>query len=160
MANAKLFFEIIFYLVSTIVVSISIFTYRRSIRIKKAEWLSTLSEKFYQNNYYRNIRRILDYPENSEDFENLKLIVQKLVKNQNEFSPDEISLLENFADFLNFYEFIGSLEKLGQLNYEEITLMFEYYLKLMGHYNWILIYLKHDGFDLTLGLIKRIKEDN
>lgn len=61
MDTIKTLVEIVFFSISTIAVLISFITYRRSIKIKEAEWLNSFSEKFYENEDYKKIRRILDY---------------------------------------------------------------------------------------------------
>jgi hypothetical protein len=39
----------------------AIHTWRRGQRIRRAEWLSKLYEKFYENPEFRKTRRLLDY---------------------------------------------------------------------------------------------------
>lgn len=36
-----------------------------------------------------------------------------------------------FTDYLNFFEFIGCLHEMKQLNDRDITALFDYYLKLL-----------------------------
>lgn len=148
---------IIFFLFSIPAVLISISTFKKTIKIKKAEWLSSLSDKFYRNKRYRKIRRILDYPEIEKDsYSKLKISVEKSINDKDIFLQEEISLLEEFVDYLNFFEMIGALEKLKQLNFNEIKIVFDYYLKLIKRHDWIIPFLKCEGFELTFSLIDRV----
>lgn len=155
MEQTKLIVEILFYIISSIAFIITVFTYTNSIKIKKAEWLSSLSEKFYQNNHYKDIRRILDYPEKNPDFDKLKLAINRVINNEYILDSKEISLLEEFVNFLNFFELMGTLEQLGQLKYNEIRLMFDYYLQLLKSMDNVESFLKHEGFKFTLSLTNR-----
>jgi len=53
----------------------------------------------------------------------------------------EESLEEKLVDYLNFCEFIASLWKLRQLPIKEIQMMFEYYIRRLESYDFILEYL-------------------
>ena len=40
---------------------IALLTFRRSVKTKRAEWLASLHEKFFEGDRYKEIRRVLDY---------------------------------------------------------------------------------------------------
>ena len=96
-------------------ITIAAFNYRHQTRIKQAEWLKSLFEKFYESATYKEVRVWLDY----------NVLHQRLTdsdsirRQQNE---------EKFTDFLNFFEFIGVLHSRGHLPLEQVRDMFDYYL--------------------------------
>lgn len=51
--------------------AVTIRTYWRNSSLKRAEWLYQLYEKFYEENYYKNMRQIIDY-EREEEIRRLK----------------------------------------------------------------------------------------
>src|ERR1700760_1054266 len=81
-------------------------SYRSQQRIKKAEWLKSLFEKFFENSTYKEVRVWLDYGTLHE-----RLTVNDAALRQtNE---------EKFTDFLNFFEFIGVLHSRGHLSFAQ-----------------------------------------
>jgi hypothetical protein len=91
-------------------------SYRTQQRIRRAEWHRSLYEKFFENATYKEVRVWLDY-----GTLNAQLNVEdKMTKQVNE---------EKFTDFLNFFEFIGGLFTGGQLTFDQINDLFDYYLK-------------------------------
>ena len=39
----------------------ALWTYRNSVKTRRAEWLASLHEKFFERDRYKDIRRVLDY---------------------------------------------------------------------------------------------------
>src|SRR5580704_14079704 len=111
--------------------AITIYIYYRNSNLRRAEWLYSLFEKFYYQSSYADIRRILDYG-NEDSVQRLRGALQ---------SHTEESLEEKLVDYLNFFEFIASLWKLRQLPIKEIQMMFEYYIRRLESYDFILEYL-------------------
>src|ERR1700754_1695698 len=99
---------------------IAAFSYKSQIRIKQAEWLKSLYEKFFESSIYKEVRGWLDYGHLHE-----KLTVADVaVREANE---------EKFTDFLNFFEFIGVLYEHKHLTIEQVVDVFDYYLgKIKG----------------------------
>jgi hypothetical protein len=48
-------------LVGIVAPVIALITYRRNMKTKRAEWLSTLHAKFFESTNYKSMRHILDY---------------------------------------------------------------------------------------------------
>ena len=94
-------------------VLIAAISYRNQTRIKRAEWIKSLFEKFFEDPTYKEVRGWLDYNELAE-----KLAAAE--KRSNE---------EKFTDFLNFFEFIGVLYSNKQLTYKQVCDVFNYYLR-------------------------------
>lgn len=91
-------------------------SYRNQVRIRRAEWLKSLFEKFFENSTYKEVRVWLDY-----DILHNRLTVADATQRQaNE---------EKFTDFLNFFEFIGVLYSRRYLTFGQVYDVFDYYLK-------------------------------
>ena len=91
-------------------------TYFFNQKIKRAEWLKSLFEKFYENEHlYKDVRKWLDFG-----------LLEKELAADNDHDKEE-----KLADFLNFFEFIAVLENGKQIQLSEIEKLFSYYLKLI-----------------------------
>jgi hypothetical protein len=93
-------------------VLIAAINYRNQTAIKRAEWIKSLFEKFFEDPTYKEVRGWLDYNE----------LAEKLA------APDKRINEEKFTDFLNFFEFIGVLYFNQQLTYKQVCDVFDYYL--------------------------------
>jgi len=97
-------------------VLIAVVNYRAQTRLKQAEWLKSLFEKFFENSTYKEVRIWLDY-----GYLHDRLTVGEIsLREENE---------EKFTDFLNFFEFIGVLNSRQHLTIEQVTDVFDYYLR-------------------------------
>src|SRR6266851_1956301 len=96
-------------------VLVAAFNYRSQTKIKRAEWVKSLFEKFYETPTYKEVRVWLDYNELSEKLS---------AADEKERRANE----EKFTDFLNFFEFIGVLYSRHQLSFEQVYEVFDYYL--------------------------------
>lgn len=121
-------------------------TYWRNARLKRAEWLYNLHSKFYESVTYKRIRHILDY-EPPPEFDKLRNAVT---------SGGSDELVEAFVDYLNFFEFIASLSKLGQLTLTEIAMVFEYYVLRLRDHDFVVSFIKDKGFENLADLIAQL----
>jgi hypothetical protein len=126
----------ILQLVGIIAPIAALVTYRRNVRTKRAEWLSALHAKFFESTNYKNMRHVIDYQ--PSEFETLRDCIAKGGSDQ---------LVESFVDYLNFFEFIASLRKLGQLSIDEVGMMFEYYLTNLASHQFIAEFIRAQGFE-------------
>jgi hypothetical protein len=122
-------------------------TYKKTAKLKRAEWLRSLYEKFYEQPQYKKIRQAIDYE--TEDLQKIVFGIE---------NGGETELLESFNDFLNFFEFIAVLWKLEQISLDEIRMIFEYYIRRMGDFDFILKYLEEEGFENLKLLINEFKK--
>jgi hypothetical protein len=127
-------------------VSLAAWTFRKNTRIRRAEWLASLYEKFYANPKLRETRALLDYPSAERD---------KLFRCLSS-DPDNAASLEPLVDYLNFFEFVASLWKLGQLRKEEVEMMFEYYLRDLAKKPEVMGFIEKEGFERLKDLIIEI----
>lgn len=127
--------------------SLGLLQYRQNSKIKRAQVLTTLFEKFYENESYKKIREWIDQDSlNSvtlEKFEDAKL-------NERDFE-------QKFSDYLNFFQLIVSLHKLGQLKKNEISFMYNYYLKNMQENPFVRAYLLKYGYTKLDNFLKNYK---
>lgn len=115
---------------SSIGVIFAVFTFYKNNQLKKAEWLKSLFEKFYESNNYKEVRRWIDFN-----------VIEEELGNDTDGQKEE-----KFADFLNFFEFIAVLEKINQLDVKKIRYLFAYYLKLIDENNFCRKYIKENGY--------------
>ncbi|MGH7718544.1 MAG: hypothetical protein ACREON_06845 [Gemmatimonadaceae bacterium] len=119
-------------------------TYRRSVRTKRAEWLVSLHEKFFETDRYAQIRRILDYRPEPEYAELVRAVAVGA----------HHPLVDELYRYLNFFELLASLRQLGQISDEEIVGLFDYDLRLLKHHPFILETLVPQGFERLSELLR------
>lgn len=125
----------------------AVVTYRRNVRIRRAEWLSTLHAKFYEADTYKHIRHLIDYE--PPEFATLQEAVE---------SGGSETLVESFVDYLNFFEFIASLWKLRQLSLEEIEMLLGYYLVNLSKHSFITAFIASQSFEHLADLLKALQK--
>ena len=117
---------------------IALWTFWRTAKTRRAEWLSNLHAKFFEAASYKRIRRVLDSDDTDPEFSKLR----------DEVIADRSSeVVEEFVDFLNFFEFVASLRELGQIREREITMLFDYYLRLLCKHDFVRTYIQKNGFE-------------
>ncbi|GGA82518.1 hypothetical protein [Puia dinghuensis] len=124
-------------------ITIAAFNYRYQTRIKQAEWLKSLFEKFYESSTYKEVRVWLDYGVLHEQL----TVTDATQRQQNE---------ERFTDFLNFFEFIGVLHFRGHLPLEQVRDVFDYYLTKIGADADCKEWIDKYSFEKLKGLLARI----
>lgn len=100
-------------------------------RLRRAEWLSTLYEKFYENSHLKKVREVLDC-EGGESADMSALVREE---------PAE------FSDYLNFFEFVAVLKKSGQLKSDEVEDLFGYYLDCLEQSREVRAYVAKKGYE-------------
>jgi hypothetical protein len=125
---------------------VAVLNYTRSVRTRRAEWLASLHETFFGSDRFADIRRILDYkPEPAYG---------KLVAAVTNETHDDLA--DELYRYLNFFEFLGSLLKLGQIDEDEIRELFEYDLRMLdGQHPFIRQALRPQGFENLDDLLDR-----
>ena len=135
--------DIVSKLVAAIGILIAALNYRSQTRTKRAEWLKSLFQMFYEKNDYKEVRVWLDSGE-----------LEKKVNIKNSpITKDD----EKFTDFLNFFEFIAKLEEEKQLKLGDVKDMFEYYLKRLNNSTISSQWINEYGFEKLRTLLQKIK---
>jgi hypothetical protein len=121
---------------------IAAFSYRQQVRIRQAEWLKSLFEKFFENTTYKEVRSWLDYGVLHDRLG----VGDPVLRQQNE---------EKFTDFLNFFEFIGVLHSRGHLPLEQVWDVFDYYLEKISTDADCRKWIDNYGFEKLKALLAR-----
>jgi hypothetical protein len=140
-------------LAPTFVAAIAVYQYRRSIKLKKAEWIESLHTKFFESKSYKRIRRILDHDTCAE----FSLLRSAITESSD--ATESTKLSEKFVDYLNFFEFIASLPKFVQLEDWEISVLFDYYLRLLKKHEFVTHFIRTEGFENLAALLERWPAD-
>jgi len=98
-----------------VAVIVAVVNYMAQTRLKQAEWLKSLFEKFFENPNYKEVRMWLEYGH---------LHARLTVEDQQLREINE----EKFTDFLNFFEFIAVLYTRAHLTGDQVSDVFDYYL--------------------------------
>jgi len=130
--------------VSTVV--LALLTFRTNLKVRRAEWLSTLYDSFYVKSELKAIRAALDY-RGSEHDELLSCI---------DSDQENWVRLEPLVDYLNFFEFIAVLWTMNQLSITEIELMFGYYLRLLGKEPSVVEFCRENEFKNLIRLLEKL----
>lgn len=137
--------EIIFKLLTVAGIIIAVFTYLKNTKIAQAKWLSELFEKFYEKEMYKEIRLLIDY----------KTLKYHTLINSIEVDT-EPELQEKLVDYLNFFEFISTLNVEKQLTLRQINLVFGYYINSINQSEEIVAFIQKSGFQNLPDLIIRV----
>jgi len=121
-------------------------TYRRSVRTRRADWLVSLHEKFFETDRYARIRQVLDYRQ-EPDYSDLAHAVT---------TQHHHPLADEFYRYLNFFELLASLRTLGQISNEEISGLFEYDLRMIADQKFVVDALRPQGFERLADLIRTV----
>ncbi len=127
---------------------VAVFTYVRNGRLERAKWISELHEKFFVEEKYVKMRRILDYKQPEADYIKLSESFPIHAENSN------IDSEELLVNYLNFFEFIAVLKKQNQLSIGEINDTFGYYILQLKEHKWIVDSLRLYQFKNLPSLIE------
>jgi hypothetical protein len=125
-------------------VLVAAINYRSQTQIKRAEWVKSLFEKFFETPIYKEVRVWLDYNELTEKLN---------ISDEKERRVNE----EKFTDFLNFFEFIGVLYSRHQLSFDQVYEVFDYYLKKIKDDPNCQVWIDKYGFENLKALLPRIR---
>jgi hypothetical protein len=127
---------------------IALGTYLRDSKLRRMEWIHRLYERFYENDRFKPIRRLLDHGPQDE-------IESELVT---ELKADEdIGRHEALVDYLNFFEFIAAQVMRKRLDESDVLDVFEYYLRGLRKHDFLAGYLRPNGFDHLADWLPRMK---
>lgn len=122
----------------------AVITYWRNIRLRRAEWLFNLYQKFFEEPNYKKMRSILDYRKEPE-FSKLRSALARDSRHQ---------LVEDLVDYLNFFEFVAGLWQLGQITLLELRMVFDYYLNNLASIDFVQEFVKTQGFESLANLLR------
>lgn len=124
--NAKLVAETIYYIVAAIAAGVAVVVFYRNSSLERAKWASTLYDKFYGSAGHRSVCDSLDSKADNQAV--------------NDIVAAETSA---FTDYLNFFEYVGFLVKVNQLDYDHVETLFGYYLSCMDRHRSVKNYINN-----------------
>ena len=124
--------------------TVTIRNYRKSVQTKRAEWLSSLHEKFFETTRYADVRRILDYKPDPEHTQ-LRQAIE---------TETHLPITDEFYRYLNFFELLASLRKLKQISDDEMIALFQYDLDMISQQEFIVNAVNCQGFERLALLIE------
>lgn len=125
---------------------LALFTFHRATRTRRAEWLASLHEKFFETDRYHRIREVLDYRHEPEYTELAQAVAAGV----------HHKLADDLHRYLNFFELLGSLRTLKQVSDREILALFEYDLTMLRQHQFILDALAPQGYEHLPALLARL----
>jgi hypothetical protein len=117
----------------------AVWVYFRNSRRERAEWLSKLYSKFYEEDALKAVREVLDRAEADS------AQIKKMVLEED----------GNFTDYLNFFEFMAYLARRRQLSRADVAALFDYYLCILNKHTIVQEYIREgrNGFEYLKGLL-------
>lgn len=126
---------------------VAVVTYRRDANRRRAEWLMSFYQKFYEEPQYKRVRFVLDY--RPPEYEEIRRLIDSGAADER---------VEELVGYLNFFEFVASLWKLGQISLRDVRMLFEYYLKNLETHEWVGDFVKTQGFESLVELLEAMRE--
>jgi hypothetical protein len=71
-------------------------------------------------------------------------------------SPSVNESTKCFVDYLNFFEYVSSLRKAGQLTQDEILMLFDYYLRLIRKHDSVWTFVCEHSFENLAKLVEEL----
>lgn len=139
-------FQLFTLFISAIGGAIALYGFKKSNDLKRMEWLTKLYEKYYQSNQYRQGRKLLEV-------DNREKLNAFIILNP----PDEM-FVDNFNEFLYFFEYISTLWQLGHLKLEEARMLFDNNLTSMATNQQLFPYLLKHNFVELIKLLEALKK--
>jgi hypothetical protein len=130
--------------------------YAERTKAEQIRWLAELFSRLFQDKLYRRMRQKVDY----DDLDDIAELLEKNKQAGAEFSQEERDLLDEFTDYLNFFEMMAFLSKSGKIKVEDVAQIFDYYLRRFGEIKQqkaIMEYLEKDGFENLRQLLVEFK---
>lgn len=126
--------------VASVVLALSVVAafmqYTRGLKVQRAQWLVDLFEKFYEKDAYREVRRYVDWTEQSS--------VRAAMSEDPDFE-------QKCTDYFNFFELIAYLEQIGELKREDVDAMFRYWIDQLRPFQG---YLAEYGYENLVQLLR------
>ncbi|HXB21247.1 MAG TPA: hypothetical protein VNV88_07700 [Candidatus Solibacter sp.] len=129
-------------------------SYAHQNNLERLKWLQQLYDSFYNQDRYKSVRQKIDF----NDVEGLFSLLLRSNTEPQSMRFEERKQLDEFTDYLNFFEWIAFLESKGQLSFEDVDSMFNYYLKRVMQVDQdqqFRKYIQHAGYEKLHKLLNR-----
>jgi len=131
----------------------SLFNYHRARRTEAITWMHRVFEDFYLKDIFVEVRVLIEY-----DYEEIAMaLVEKRITDRHvPVSTEEIALLRQLDNLLNYFEYVLYLENEGQIKREDRQAIFEYWFDIMndGRRASLRRYIAHFGFERVAAELK------
>lgn len=107
----------------------SVFNYRKNRRSEAARWLQGVFRDFYLDNRFERIRHVLEY--NFDDTA-APLLERRVTDRHVPVGPEDLRLLKELDDLLNYFEYVLYLEEQGHITNPDRQAVFEYWFEIMS----------------------------
>jgi len=125
----------------------AILTWRASINLRRGELYQKLFDQFYADDRYKRMRAAVD-PSKANEFAKLTAVFELYQRGKVTDGAESVAALEEFGealtDYLNFFEFVATLEGNKRLGGDDISALFNYYLKNLAHSPALADYIQGD----------------
>lgn len=130
-----------------------VYQYKKSIDLKRAEWIHKIFNTFYLEEKFKHIKKGVVYAEilDPSIAEVLKYYIAKSNGKPFILSPeiDRDAIIEELINFFNFFEFIIYLVEINQIFHRDVQVMFHGFLTRIGRHELIVEFLKRTGYEKT-----------
>ncbi len=112
-----------------------LFQYKKSIDLRRAQWLSDLYNSFYLTDKFSYCKSNIIYSkELNED-------IIKSLNNSLHWKPQDENtkiIIERIDNFLNFFEFVLYLNEIWQIKKNDLSVMFDWFLERLKSHDLIM----------------------
>jgi hypothetical protein len=132
--------------------------YRRQVSLEQMRWLQQLYDSFYNSDRYKEVRQAIDFDELGQTME----LVRRGDADPHQLTLPERAQLDQFTDYLNFFEWLAYLEKEKQLTFRQLDTMFGYYLTRLLQVDRnrpLRRYIQENGYEQLHVLLDRYSQD-
>jgi hypothetical protein len=132
-------------------------SYRHQVNLEQMKWLQQLYDSFYNSERYKAVRQLIDFDDLGATLE----LLRRADADSGRLSLPERTQVDQFTDYLNFFEWIAFLEKEGQLTFEQLDAMFKYYLTRflqVDKNRQLRKYIQEKGYEQLHRLLNRYSE--
>jgi hypothetical protein len=132
--------------------------YRRQVNLEQMRWLQQLYDSFYNSERYKEVRQVIDFDELGQTLE----LLRRGDADPHQLSLPERAKLDQFTDYLNFFEWLAYLEEEKQLTFPQLDTMFGYYLARLAQVDrnhQLRQYIRDKGYEQLHRLLDRYAQD-
>jgi hypothetical protein len=132
--------------------------YRRQVSLEQMRWLQQLYDSFYNSDRYKEVRQVIDFDEVGQTME----LLRRGDADPHQLSLPERTQLDQFTDYLNFFEWLAYLEEEKQLTFRQLDTMFGYYLTRLSQVDrnrQLRQYIRDNGYEQLHRLLDRYSQD-
>jgi hypothetical protein len=128
--------------------------YRRQVSLEQMKWLQQLYDSFYNSDRYKEMRQAIDFDELEQTME----LLRRGDADPHQLSLPERARVDQFTDYLNFFEWLAYLEEQKQLTFQQLDTMFGYYLTRLLQVDksrQLRQYIREKGYEQLHELLER-----